>query len=354
MEDLEKANAAPETAKKLSSSSSVPRTDCADDPVILKLLDFEPVPRKFKREDGWTPALQRIFIAKLAELGSVNAATEALGKNRYGVEKLYKSPGADGFRGAWDKAIALFEEREAKRLMIENAPFAGVKPPFVDRRRKDAAPEASEEPEEASEDQKLELLQSLATKFMKKVAVERQARLEGRIVAADFYLRQITFLEVMFDLSSEQLGWKAADALRECRRGGHELPQIVSTSFSDLLDSSRREWWEKEGDPDRPPHPDVRFLERHGSGEGEYATAIDQHAYGALTHPARGYTQEEWAKMGYEEQVRARKAQFEADAADQVAWEAKASAEWKTADAKQRQTSTRDEHRSDAGIVTRR
>ncbi|HET9810064.1 MAG TPA: hypothetical protein VFP53_00020 [Sphingomicrobium sp.] len=50
-----------------------------------------------------------------------------------------------------------------------------------------------------------------------------------------------------------------------------------------------------------------------------------------MTPPAHGYTAEEWARMEYEEQVRARKAQFEADAADQVAWEAKASAEWKTA-----------------------
>jgi hypothetical protein len=123
MSDSEEASAAPETAE-------------SSDAVILKLLDFEPVPRRFKREDGWTPALQRIFIAKLAELGSVNAATEALGKNRYGVEKLYKSAGAESFRKAWDAAIALYEEREANRLMIENAPFAGVKPPFANARGK--------------------------------------------------------------------------------------------------------------------------------------------------------------------------------------------------------------------------
>jgi hypothetical protein len=118
MSDSEKASAAPQAAE-------------TTDPLIQKLLDFEPVQRRHKRPDGWTPALQRIFIAKLAELGSVNAATEALGKNRYGVEKLYKSPGAEGFRKAWDAAIALYEEREANRLMIANAPFAGVKPPFA-------------------------------------------------------------------------------------------------------------------------------------------------------------------------------------------------------------------------------
>jgi hypothetical protein len=123
MSDSEKASAAPEAAE-------------TTDPLIAKLLDFEPVQRRHKRPDGWTPALQRIFIAKLAELGSVNAATEALGKNRYGVEKLYKSAGADGFRKAWDAAIALYEEREANRLMIENAPFAGVKPPFANAKGK--------------------------------------------------------------------------------------------------------------------------------------------------------------------------------------------------------------------------
>jgi hypothetical protein len=123
MDDIGKARATPQAAE-------------TTDPLIAKLLDFEPVQRRHKRPDGWTPALQRIFIAKLAELGSVNAATEALGKNRYGVEKLYKSAGAEGFRKAWDAAIALYEEREANRLMIENAPFAGVKPPFANARAK--------------------------------------------------------------------------------------------------------------------------------------------------------------------------------------------------------------------------
>jgi hypothetical protein len=126
MDDSDKAaaanDAAIETTDPLIAApfSSVPQTDCE----IEALLDFEPVQRRHTRPDGWTPALQRIFIAKLAELGNVNAATEALGKNRYGVEKLYKSPGAKGFRAAWDAAIALYEEREANRLMIVNAQFA--------------------------------------------------------------------------------------------------------------------------------------------------------------------------------------------------------------------------------------
>ena len=36
------------------------------------------------------------------------------------------------------------------------------------------------------EDHKWDLMQSIAGKFMQKVAVERQSRLAGEIVAADF------------------------------------------------------------------------------------------------------------------------------------------------------------------------
>lgn len=302
-----------------------------DDPEILELLSFEPVPRMFKRKDGWTPALQRKFIVLLARTGSPTAATEALGKNRYGVEKLYKAAGAAGFRAAWDAAIELFEERAAERLQAEHSQGAGERPPFFDRRRKAGAwagaPEPGAEPE-ISDDQKWELIQSIGTRFMRKVAAERRARLAGEIVAADFYLRQVTFLEVLFDLSSEAMGWNAADALRELRRGDHGAMQIVSTPFADLLDRSRRLWWSQEGEPERPPHPDARFLERHSTAEGECSTYADQHSYGAITTPARGYSQEEWAKMAMNEQQAAREAQFEADAEEQIAWEQKARAEW--------------------------
>src|SRR6476469_9495080 len=35
------------------------------DPIIAALLNFEPAPRQNKRKNGWTPALQRMFIAEL-------------------------------------------------------------------------------------------------------------------------------------------------------------------------------------------------------------------------------------------------------------------------------------------------
>ena len=112
--------------------------ELAADPGIAALLDFEPAPRKNKRKDGWTPALQKRFVAFLAHSGSPNMAAEALGKNRHGVEKVYKAEGAEEFRAAWDGAVDLFAERDAERRALDHAPMAGVRPPFVDGRRKRA------------------------------------------------------------------------------------------------------------------------------------------------------------------------------------------------------------------------
>ena len=105
------------------------------DPIIAALLNFEPAPRQNKRKNGWTPALQRMFIAELAQTGSPNLAAEALGKSRYGVEKVSKSEGAEGFRAAWDAAVALYEERDAQAVVVRSDGAEG-RPPFVDRRRR--------------------------------------------------------------------------------------------------------------------------------------------------------------------------------------------------------------------------
>ena len=120
----------------MSDSSNAADDGQIVDPEIEELLKFEPAPRKFKRDNGWTPALQRKFIAKLAETGSSRLAAQALGKDRFGIEKVYKAEGADSFRAAWDRAVEIYEERAAERLDAVHAPFAGVIPPGVDRRRR--------------------------------------------------------------------------------------------------------------------------------------------------------------------------------------------------------------------------
>lgn len=119
----------------MSDSPDEPIQRPEDDPEIAALLNFDPAPRQ-KRHNGWTPALQRKFIAHLASTGSPELAAEALGKNRHGVQKVYRTNGADSFRAAWDAAVAFFEQRDADRIERETAGLAGVTPPFVDRRKK--------------------------------------------------------------------------------------------------------------------------------------------------------------------------------------------------------------------------
>ena len=120
-----------------SPDETKPRPE--DDPEIAALLNFEPAPRQ-KRGNGWTPALQRKFIAHLALTGSPELAAEALRKNRHGVQKVYRDNRAEEFRRAWDAAVALFQQREADRVEREQAGLVGVTPPFVDRRRSRAQP----------------------------------------------------------------------------------------------------------------------------------------------------------------------------------------------------------------------
>src|SRR3954471_18159264 len=92
------------------SAEDTPAFDeLAADPEIAALLDFEPVPRQLHKANGWTPAMQRMFIAWLAHYGSPGNAAGELGKARSGIDKVYKSADAGSFRAAWDGAVALFE-----------------------------------------------------------------------------------------------------------------------------------------------------------------------------------------------------------------------------------------------------
>jgi hypothetical protein len=78
-----------------------------NDPEILALLDFQAVPRRCKKEGGWTAEMQRLFIAKLAVHGSPGKACDELGMYRSGIDKVFKSEGAESFRAAWAAAVEL-------------------------------------------------------------------------------------------------------------------------------------------------------------------------------------------------------------------------------------------------------
>jgi hypothetical protein len=109
----------------------------ADDPEILALLDFEPVPRKIAQPGAWTPELQRKFIARLAVHGSKYRACRELGKDRGGIVNLYNSPDGASFRAAWHAAMDLWKRREAEKAAKGPSP-AGM-PPTAERRRKQTA-----------------------------------------------------------------------------------------------------------------------------------------------------------------------------------------------------------------------
>lgn len=73
----------------------------ADPPAI----SFDPVPVR-PRRDGWTPARQVAFIAALAECGCVADACRRVGMSEEGAYALVRRPDAQGFRLAWETALA--------------------------------------------------------------------------------------------------------------------------------------------------------------------------------------------------------------------------------------------------------
>jgi hypothetical protein len=265
------------------------------------LLDFEPVPRR-PRADGWTPELQRAFIAALAVTGSPRRGARAVGKAQYGAEQLRKAKGAEGFNAAWDRAMALAAEKGRHRLAagISAAIEADARPDLAKATQEKMAEE--DRPAE-TDDAKLELLAAIVRNHLLKLKQERRCRLEGRIAEADFYVRQITCLEVALDLVSED-GWKF---LYDCRRGAHDLVVIAETDMSRLLDAARREHWQACGDPPRPEHPPRHLLEEHD---------------GFSTEPLEAT----WSgqELSHEEQRARFREQHAIDAKAQVEWEAEA------------------------------
>lgn len=262
------------------------------------LLDFEPVPRKAKRADGWDAELQRAFIALLSLTGSVKSATRALGKSEFGITQLLRNEGSEGFAAAMDEAIAVSKDERSRRLAEAVRAVAeekqGWSPPRpawssaatralpapAPRGRPPAGARSGRrrEEEEDTPEARRALLEQLLKRYKAKLGAERSCRLEGRIVEADFYVRQLTFIEVALDLVTEGglLG-----ALQSLRVGSNNLLEICETPATRLLDRARREVWLENGDMDRPPPPPEDrfesragiFAERPGAADGSAGLA---------------------------------------------------------------------------------
>ena len=152
----------------------------------------------------------------------------------YGIVKLREAKGADSFNAAYRPRHG---DRRQERLAEGRAGrgrcrcHAGGHEPDDDavrhgRRRKSSA--------------------SWKTSSSNSSARSRRSARRawrGEVVAADFYLRQVTFLEVAFDMMSEGLGLDGWELLGDLRRGGHRITEIAETPMSRMLDDKRRELW---------------------------------------------------------------------------------------------------------------
>jgi hypothetical protein len=299
----------------------------AADPEIAPLLGFDPVIRKVKRPDGWTADLQRELIARLAATGTLQQAVWQMDKHATGAEALYKVPSADSFRAAWDAAVAIGRRRQG---LDGGPPHLGPVPGIQRRSPRGPAPsppygtgegEGRGEGSDESDDTalRLELVERLVAKFQRKVGQERESRLAGEIVAADFYLRQITALEVAFDLMIDGHGDQGWKMLMEARRGTRNMLEIADTYMARVLDQARRDQWAAMAEPERPePWPERYLL---GDPAKVDARLEPLKATGRGTRPPPGYALNDWCQLDHAEQQRIWEEVHRKDAAEQVAWE---------------------------------
>ncbi|HEY0413304.1 MAG TPA: hypothetical protein VGD66_09185 [Allosphingosinicella sp.] len=287
------------------------------------LLDFEPVPRRTHRADGWDAEVQRAYIAALSLTGADRSACRAVGRSTFGVTQLLDHEGSAGFAAAREEALAIAADERSRRLAeglhavaAEQAGWRPAAPPWSGAaarrgpagspgRASSASPNLAEDEEPEVEATKMRLLEVLLTRFADKLEAERRCRLEGRIAEADFCLRQITMLEVALDVTS---GDGMAE-LNAARRDGHDLLHIAETNFSKLLDQVRRRHWEACGDPPRPEHPPRHLLDEHD---------------GFATEPLGSTTVGDGDPRSHEAQRRAFEEQRARDAEAQIEWEAEA------------------------------
>jgi hypothetical protein len=281
------------------------------------LLDFEPVPRRVARADGWTPEIQRAYVAALAVTGSERQAAHVVERAQYGITQLRKAEGNESFLAACARALEIYRERERVRrsdnlLAAAHGEAARTRPRLAWSGAATRRPEPTPEPappddrELTPEEERLrlDLLRVIVHKYMLKLEAERRCRLEGRIAEADFYIRQVTMLEVSLDVLTEGNGM---EVLKQARRDGHDLLDIAETELSKLLDRARRLHWQECGDPPRPEYPPHHLLEQHdGYATEPLTTSMGFYGEGAAEKRAR-----------IDEQC-------ERDAEAHIAWEARA------------------------------
>lgn len=222
--------------------------DWADgDPEIAALLSFTPVPRRIVRPDGWDPVRQRGFIAWLARTGNAIVAASRAGRSESGAKQVRREDEKGEFRAAWQAALDLHRRRGDPAGARASQPTP--RPAWGD-------PGPGEEPTEAQLNDEWRMFsEGILKSYVIKLQQEREARLRGCIVEADFYVRQLSCFDVLLDLGG--FAEQGIKLLRELKRGDLDARQIVATPMSLLLDHLRRSVWARFGEPERPPPPEL-------------------------------------------------------------------------------------------------
>lgn len=246
------------------------------------LLDFAPVPRKY-RHDGWTPERQRAFIGALADTGAVSLAAKAVNMSPEGAYYLRRQPGAEAFREAWEAALdrgaelvdgnalersihgvavpifhdgrqvgerRVYDERLTMFLLRHRKPEiygdgtgGGTKAADTLAREKARAEAAGRE------DALVAAVQALGAQYYRVVACERLARADGREDDADFYLRQLTHIEFLLQCGGRawsvlKPAWKAE--MNDWPPKPKPPPDPVMTDYVDRLRAAA--WARLEGE----------------------------------------------------------------------------------------------------------
>ena len=275
-------------------------------PKQLPVPDFEPVPRQY-RHDGWTPERQRAFIAALAEAGSVKHAAERINMAWRGAYYLRCQPGADSFRAAWEAALdhgvqnlvgiaferategvpipifykgeqcgekRWYNDRLLMFLLKHHLPGKYGTPALAlgtrsretiereaaencpvcrERREKEEETEAAlRDPARVITPEHKAVLERIFARYEAKVRGERQQRLQGDIVGADFTVRQLTHIELILVIGGMTQKLIAFWANRQHER---DVPERFASPLSGYLDQLRRRAWTEAGEPARPPLP---------------------------------------------------------------------------------------------------
>ena len=95
-------------------------TDISVTPEGVPVPHFTPWLPARNRADGWTVAVQRVFMRELTRIGSARAAAGAVGRSVRSAYLRRAKPGAESFAAAWTAAVYLGIE-QAQTTAIERA-----------------------------------------------------------------------------------------------------------------------------------------------------------------------------------------------------------------------------------------